>query len=69
VAHVCNPSYLGGWGQEDKGSRPAQANGLRDPTSKTVRVKMDWRCDVQGVDPKIKPQYRKKKKAGQTGIY
>jgi hypothetical protein len=25
-AHAYNPSYLGGWGQEDCSSRPAQAN-------------------------------------------
>jgi hypothetical protein len=53
---------LGGWGQEDKGSRPAQANGLRDPTSKTVRVKMDWRCDVQVVKHLL-PRTKKKKKS------
>jgi hypothetical protein len=26
VAHASNPSYLGGWDQEDQGSRSAQAN-------------------------------------------
>jgi hypothetical protein len=25
VAHTSNPNYLGGWGWEDWGSRPAQA--------------------------------------------
>jgi hypothetical protein len=24
VAHTCNPSYSGGWGQEDRSSKPAQ---------------------------------------------
>jgi hypothetical protein len=28
VAHVCNPSYLGGKDQEDCGLKPAQANTL-----------------------------------------
>jgi hypothetical protein len=34
VAHACNPSYLGGRDQEDPGSKPVQANNLRDPISK-----------------------------------
>jgi hypothetical protein len=28
VAHACNPSYSGGREQEDRGSKPAQANSL-----------------------------------------
>jgi hypothetical protein len=39
VAHIWNPSYLGGWDQEDWGSRPAWANILQDPISKLTRVK------------------------------
>jgi hypothetical protein len=34
VAHTCNPSSLGGKGQEDHSSRPAQANTLWDPILK-----------------------------------
>jgi hypothetical protein len=34
VAHACNPSYLGGWDQEDHGSRPSRANSSWDPISK-----------------------------------
>jgi hypothetical protein len=34
VAHACNPSYLGGWAQEDRGSKPALANSSQDPSSK-----------------------------------
>jgi hypothetical protein len=35
VAHISNPSYLGGRDQEDRSLRPAQANSSRDPISKT----------------------------------
>jgi hypothetical protein len=31
VAHTCNPSYSGGRDQEDRGSKPAWANSLRNP--------------------------------------
>jgi hypothetical protein len=34
VAHTCNPSYTGSRGQEDHGSKPAQANSSQDPISK-----------------------------------
>jgi hypothetical protein len=39
VAHAYNPSYLGGWDQEDYGSRPAQVNSSQDPIFKITRVK------------------------------
>jgi hypothetical protein len=44
VAHDCNPSYLGGWHQEDQdqGSKPAQAYRLRDPISKKPITKKGW---------------------------
>jgi hypothetical protein len=35
VAHACNPTNSGGRDQEDCGSKPAQANRLWDPVSKT----------------------------------
>jgi hypothetical protein len=38
-AQVYNPSYSGGWDQEDQGPRLAQANSSRDPISKTTRAK------------------------------
>jgi hypothetical protein len=31
VAPACNPTYLGGWDQEDHSLRPAHANSSRDP--------------------------------------
>jgi hypothetical protein len=39
VAHACNPSYFGDRDQEDRGSRPAWANSLRDPISKLKKKK------------------------------
>jgi hypothetical protein len=30
VAHACNPSYSGGRDQEDRSSKPAQANSSRE---------------------------------------
>jgi hypothetical protein len=39
VAHACNPNYLGGWDQEDNGSRPALANSSQEPISKITRAK------------------------------
>jgi hypothetical protein len=44
VAHTCNPSYLAGWHQEDRASRPTWANTSPDPISKITRAKMNWRC-------------------------
>jgi hypothetical protein len=38
VARSCNPSYLGGWDQEDWGRRPAPANTSWDPISKITRT-------------------------------
>jgi hypothetical protein len=49
VAHICNPSYLGGWNWENCSLRPAQANSSQDPISKITRAK--WTGDVaQAVD-------------------
>jgi hypothetical protein len=42
VAHACNLSYSGGIHQEDRGSKPAQGNSLRDPISKILNTKKAW---------------------------
>jgi hypothetical protein len=34
VAHTCIPSYSRGRDQEDQGSKPTQANSLREPMLK-----------------------------------
>jgi hypothetical protein len=34
MSQACNPSYSGGRNQEDRVSKPALANSLRDPSSK-----------------------------------
>jgi hypothetical protein len=39
VPHTCNPNYLGGWGQENHGSRSTQENSLWDAISKITRPK------------------------------
>jgi hypothetical protein len=39
VAHACNPLNSGGRDQEDCSSKPAQANSLQDPISKTPITK------------------------------
>jgi hypothetical protein len=63
MAHTGNPSYLGSRHQEDRGSKPAQANSFRDPISKKPITKkkglVEWLKDV---GPEFKPQYWKKKK-------
>jgi hypothetical protein len=42
LAHTYNPSYSGGRDQEERGSKPAQANSTRDPISKKPHTKKDW---------------------------
>jgi hypothetical protein len=55
VAHACNPSYTGGRDQEDCGSKPAQANSLRDPISKKLITKRAGGV-AQDEGPDFKPQ-------------
>jgi hypothetical protein len=45
VAHACNPSYSGARDQEDWGSKPTQANSLRDSILKTPITKKAWWSD------------------------
>jgi hypothetical protein len=60
AAHTCNPSYSGGRGQEDLGSKPAQAN--RSYLRKKPVTKKRAGGVAQGVDPEFKPHNHKKKK-------
>jgi hypothetical protein len=39
LAHAYNPSYWGGWDQEDGSSKSALANSSRDPVSKIFNTK------------------------------
>jgi hypothetical protein len=44
-AHTCNPSSLGGRDQEDRSSKPAQANSSQNPVSKKKNHKkglVEW---------------------------
>jgi hypothetical protein len=43
VTHTCNPGYSGGTDQEDRSSKPAQANSVGDPISKISSTKQGWR--------------------------
>jgi hypothetical protein len=63
VAHSCNPSYLGGRDQEDRGSKPVGANSSRDPIfKKPIKKKkrlVGW-FKVKALS--TNPSTRKKKK-------
>jgi hypothetical protein len=61
VAHAYNPSYSGGRHQEDRGSKPAWGNSLRDSILKNPSQKRAGGM-AQGVGPEFKSQYHKKKK-------
>jgi hypothetical protein len=61
VAHTCNCSYSGGRDQEDCGSKPAQANSLRDPISKKKPSQKRAGGVTKGVGTELKSQYQKKK--------
>jgi hypothetical protein len=61
VAYACNPSYSGGRGQEDHGSKPVQANSLGDPILKKPITKRAGGV-AQDVGPEFKPQCLERKK-------
>jgi hypothetical protein len=56
VAHACNPSYSTGRDQQDQGSKPTQANSLRDPILKNPITKKRAGGVAQGIGPEFKPQ-------------
>jgi hypothetical protein len=57
VAYACNPSYSGCRDEEDRGSKLAQANSLRDPILKNPITKKGEGSGgiTQGVGPEFKP--------------
>jgi hypothetical protein len=58
--HACNPRYSGDKDQEVHSLRPAWAKSSWDPLSKIPNTKNAGGV-AQGVGPKFKPQYWKKK--------
>jgi hypothetical protein len=61
VAHACNPIYSGGRNQEDFGLKPARVI-VRETLSQKNPLQKRAGGVAQGIDPKFKPQYCKKKK-------
>jgi hypothetical protein len=64
VAHACNPSYSGGRDQEDRGSKPAQANSSSRPYLENPFTKMgllQW-LKVKALSSSPSPAKKEKKK-------
>jgi hypothetical protein len=59
VVRAYNPTYSGGRGQKDCGSKPTQANSFREPILKKPITKRVGGV-AQDIDPEFKPQYFKK---------
>jgi hypothetical protein len=51
VVHTCNPSFSEGRDQEDRNSKPVQANSSQDPSLETPNTKMDWQSSPSGRPP------------------
>jgi hypothetical protein len=51
VAHPCNPSYSGGRDQEDRCSKPDQANSLQDSILKVPKTEKGWWSGSKGRAP------------------
>jgi hypothetical protein len=65
---ACNPSYSGGRDQEDRASKPAQANSSQDPISKKAITKRAGGVE-QGVGSEFKPKNCQKKKRQCKSIF
>jgi hypothetical protein len=49
VTHACNPSYSGGRGQEDHGSKPSLGKEFhQDPISRKLITKKGMQSDLSG---------------------
>jgi hypothetical protein len=55
LAQACNPSYLGGRDQEDRGLKPALANSSQNPILKKNPSQKRAGGVAQGVGPEFKP--------------
>jgi hypothetical protein len=60
-AHICNPTYLGGRDQEDRGSKSALGIVCKTLSGKNPSQKRNGRVP-QVVGPSFKPKYTKKEK-------
>jgi hypothetical protein len=67
VAHTCNPSYLGGWDQEDHGSRPVQAKNSGETHSQPTVVQhrgthlsfqAKWETEIRRITVPGKPEQK-----------
>jgi hypothetical protein len=61
VAHAYNPSYSGGRGQEDHGSKPASGEIICEILFQKNPSQIRVSGVAQGVAPKLKSQHCKKK--------
>jgi hypothetical protein len=61
VAHVFNPTYLGGRDQENRDSKPTLENSSQDPIWKKNPSQERAGGVAQGVGPEFKTQYRRRK--------
>jgi hypothetical protein len=64
VAHTCNPSYLGGWDQEDHGSKASLGKkSLQDPIS----TKKSWVWWHEPITPAMAGSLKQDGSPGQPG--
>jgi hypothetical protein len=69
VAHTCNPSYSGGRDQEDRGSKPAQANSSKRPYLEKLFTKIElveW-LKVKALSSSPSPETNKPRCLGEGG--
>jgi hypothetical protein len=67
VAHICNPSYLGGRDQKDRGSKSAWTNSLQHPISEIHNTKRADRV-VASMKPWVQTPGLPKKKKEQSRV-
>jgi hypothetical protein len=64
-----NPSYLGGWDQEDQGLRPTWTKSSQDPISKITKMEVWLEHLFASTNPLFKPQPHPKKKKKKKKLF